>query len=392
MSRSTLKPYHLSLLKAILLPRPPKVTTASFSAQLQANITAQAGSAGAQYIQQQTGVDVTQTRVANGISAGGQLIAHGFDPTSANDRQAMVAMMCAGLSLIEPVGGVLAAALEALYQIAQPLACPVAKFFRDIGISQSDCDSPPCAYSGPAPTVDVLAANFALPQMWQIPGTFGQLATGALLTNAASALSCKSSVPPSVIVDATVNAWNQANAGPAVDVYVPPLMPLMPFIPQWTNVQNNYSGSTDPNLYFAFVPAAFLYWGDDITKAPAPPPMDAFIQAQQQIFGALYAAWPSEQYPSPSRYVQVNVGAPLGATDIQKHIVNLAPIVSAMAKESQANLAASQSKATTAAKAAAGTAAIFGAGALGIAAVVAYAKGRTISAVLDAAWEKTKRL
>src|SRR5579872_28623 len=363
--------------------------TASFTTQLTSNIKTSASADGAAYIQQATGVDVTQGRVASGISAAGQLAENGFDITSQADQQAMVAVIAGGLSLIPGVGPILGGALETLYQIAQPLACPTAKFFHDVGISQSDCDSPPCVVNGPVPTPDVLAANFAQPFLAKMSGSFAQFVNGALLVNAASALSCKSAVPPSVIVDAAVNMWNQTHAGPAQDFYVPPLLPMMPMIQQWSNGQNSYTGNLDPNLYYAFYPASWTPWGEDLSQAPAPPPMGNAL-SQNESFAAIYAQWPNEQYPSPARFVSVNVGNLLSETERATHTINLAPIVQANVQAAQAAMPTS-SAGTTAVKAAAGTAAGLSVGALVVATVASYVVGKPVTKVLDIAWEKIKK-
>jgi hypothetical protein len=355
--------------------------TASYTAQIGANLQSNASAAGASYIQAQTGVDVTQGRVASGVAAAGHLATNGFDPTNPDDRQAMVATIAGGLSLIPAVGPALGAALEALYQIAQPLACPTAKFFHAVGLTQSDCDSPPCSYSGPAPTVDSLASSFAQPPAAGGPG-FAQMVNGALLTNAASALACKSSVPPSVIVDGIVTIWNRTHQGPAVDIYIPPLLPMMPLIPQWGSVNNRYTGSVDPNLYYAFTPASTTYWSEDLSQAPAPPPNSA---PPANIYGALYAAWPFEAFPSPARYVQVNQGAliePTAATHVAR--LQVAGIVRAAQAAQAAQAAAGSSAASTAGAVVAGV----GVAALLATAVVSWATGKAIDVVLTQAWKK----
>jgi hypothetical protein len=273
--------------------------SASFSSYVNGKVSG-LGAQGSAWVQSNTGVDASNPRVAAGASAAATLVSNGFDPTSASDRQAMVSVIAGGLCLIPGVGPILGSALEVLYQIAQPLACPTAKLFHTLGISASDCDSPPCSYQGPAPTAETIQNNFDKPVTLHFPGSFGQITWGALCTNAASAMACKSSVPYDVVVDAVVAMWNATRQGPAADIYVPPLgiapdgmSPTLPIVPTWDQGSGGYwsqTGGVDPNVYYAFFPMVMTPW-QTLSAAPPGP-------GQKNVLGSY----------SPARTVSVNTG------------------------------------------------------------------------------------
>lgn len=258
---------------------------ASVNTQLNAQLSA-AGSQAASYVQQQTGVDVTNARTAAGAAAAAQLASNGFDPTNEQSRQAMVAVIAGGLALIPGVGPILGGALETLYQIAQPIACPTAAFFHAIGISQSDCNSPPCSTTGTVATPQSIWNGTRVPPAAKVKGSFAQVVWGALVSNAASAMACKSAIPPGLIVDAVVAQWNATHQGPQTPVFVPPLSlggtmgvyttPTVPLIREFSVSSGNpfaSSGGIDPNVYYAF--ATKTPWGLNVSKVQYIMPSEA---------------------------------------------------------------------------------------------------------------------
>ena len=121
-------------------PSPLKEAIATGKAQLTAQGQAQ--------LDKLTGSSAQSARLVNASGAMLDLASHGFNPDDKGDQQKLIAAIAGGTALIPVVGPVLAASVEGLYQVGSVIACPVVKFFHDIGIGGSDCDSPPCTTSG----------------------------------------------------------------------------------------------------------------------------------------------------------------------------------------------------------------------------------------------------
>ncbi len=334
-----------------------------FYSSVKAQATAQVnayGQAGAQWLQTNTGVDANAQVNQQGAAAA-QLFQNGYDPTNQNDNQAMVFVIAAGLNAIQTppgIGTILSGALLTLYEVAKPMACPVAAFFHAIGISQSDCSSPPCQVNGPAPTPGSILSSITLPAGATQPGTFAQFVLGALAQNAASVGNCKSAIPPEAIVDAAVRMWNANHAGPAQDLYVPPLLPFSPIIPAVVNgvngtIQNSDTGNVDPNIYYAFLPIGSTDFGD---LAHAPP-----VLTSDYYSSPFYSTW-GFPIPSVARTVRVNTGAYTGGAS--------------------GNAAAGSSSTSSAIK----HAAVAAGGGVAAGLLYAWVTGKAIDAVFGNAW------
>jgi hypothetical protein len=276
--------------------------TAEFNSQLSTRLTA-AGTAGAAQLQSLTGVNVNNARVAAGAAATVALAKSGYNPADPGSDALLIHAISGGLCLIPGVGPLLGAYVELMWQIGNAVACPVQKFFSSIGLSQGDCDSPPCASSGNWSAGGLLlgaSQSHGLPPM--PVGSFASFVVPALAAYLAQADNCKGGFPPSVVVDAAVNIWNATHAGPAVDLYVPPLSPTLTgldILPHWQNATGclpNGVCDTDPNVAYAFAPLSSTYWGN-LASAPPPPPYAGFVGA----------------YDAP-RTVSVHTGAPISAT------------------------------------------------------------------------------
>jgi len=250
-----------------------------------------------------------------------------------------------------------------MWQIGNAVACPVQKFFSSIGLSQGDCDSPPCATSGNWSAAALLlgaSQSHGLPPM--AVGSFASFVVPALAYYLAQADNCKASFPPSVVVDAAVNIWNATHAGPTVELYVPPLSPTLTgldIIPHWQNAtgcQPNGICDTDPNVAYAFAPLSSTYW-KRLDAAPPPPPYAGFVGGFD-----------------PARVVSVNSGPPISAS--KAITMHLGPN----------GLATTSS--STATKVLVGTAVVAG-GTVAGAAVFAWMKHRALTSVLDEMWKAT---
>lgn len=239
---------------------------ASYQANLQSRVNA-LGPQAAAALQAETGVDVNQARVAQGAAAALSLAQNGFDPSSQQDEQELVAAVAGALCLVPVVGPALGACLEVMYQVFNAASCPLEHAFASIGLIPDlppGCGGPPCTSSGNWTTAGILSANAGqLPTLRD--GTFAKLTVSALAHGAAQAANCKTSVPPGILVDAIVRIWNQTHAGPAAQILVPPLQQtnkgIVAFgrptlLTTWQNVSGGgglaAQAGKDPYAYYAF--------------------------------------------------------------------------------------------------------------------------------------------
>lgn len=291
----------------------------SYQAQLQTRISG-LGTQAQTTLQQQTGVNVTQPRVAAGAAAAVSLASNGFNPNDAADRQKLVAAIAGGLCLIPAVGPALGAAVEALYQVANAISCPTMKLAADLGLGDlpPECGGSPCTSTGNWTTAGILSSNAgSLPA--QPSGSFAQFACAALAEYAAQAANCKASLPPGLIVDACVNIWNQTHAGPSTPYLVPPLFMVNKGItafgpPTIVNVWQNVSGTgSAPSLRANKDPYAYYAFG-----ALSAIPSSEHPNLNASPAGQLWAVAPSAVYNvDPPRFVMVNTGAATSASSAQ---------------------------------------------------------------------------
>jgi hypothetical protein len=328
----------------------------SFNANLHgymSNLSAQ----GQAQLQQVAGIDASNPRVQQGALSALSLIQHGFTPGNEQDEAALIHTIAGGLCLAGPVGAVIGAYVELLWQVGNALACPTEKLFSSLGFGDPSpaCGGQPCASSGTWTTASVMAAS-ALPDLSQAQGTFRALAIPALASYIAQASNCKASFPPSVVVDGCVAMWNTLHEGPPVDLYCPPLFADATseglVIPFW-------SQGPDPNVQFAFYPMLLL----PFTLAQAPPP-------------------PPEVTPTePARVLTVNGGAlvtPATAASTAQRVVTL-------------HFGGSTTVApSTGTKVAIGAAVATGAIVTG-SALVAWMKGESFSQLWGGAWRGAKK-
>jgi hypothetical protein len=288
-----------------------------YQAELNTRIQNLKGQAAATF-QSVTGADVTNARVAQGASATMDLLQNGIDTSSVADEQKLVAAIAGGLALIVPIGTMLGAALEVLNQVYLAAGCPTLKLAADLGLGAlpPECGGAECTQTGPSATLSsVLAANAgALPA--QPSGSFAALACAALAKAAADAANCKTSLPPGVIVDGVVNAWNAVHAGPAEPYLVPPLAMVnqgiaawgpTTILVTWQNVSSTGSSPSrqagkDPYAYWAFQPLSSIPASESPNLSATPA-------------GQLWAVAPSPIFTvDPPRFVMVNTGALLPST------------------------------------------------------------------------------
>jgi hypothetical protein len=243
-------------------------TPAGFSAQVQASLKAQSASV-QQQIAAETGVDTTDARVGQGATAAASLAENGYNPDNQGDNDKLVAAIAGGACLIPGVGPLLGGAVEGLYLTGKIAACPVINAFNAIGIGGGSpgCGAPPCKSSGPSTPGDVLSHLKHLPAMAK--GSFAELAVGSLAFFAAQNANCKGGVPPAAIVDALVAMWNKTHQGPAVGYWIPALdvapsgnlaapAPAPELFASAANVSDKKTGNVDPNIFYAFQPAASI--------------------------------------------------------------------------------------------------------------------------------------
>jgi hypothetical protein len=333
--------------------------TAEFQAQLQGKLSQLSSDATAQ-LQAQTGIDVNNARVQQGAMGALSIAQHGYNPGDPADNAKLVHAIAGGLALAVPLGTILGAYVELMWDVGNAAACPLLKVFSSIGLTQSDCDSPPCATSGNWSAGALLlgaSQSHGLPPM--PTGSFASFVVPALAEYLAQADNCKGGFPPSVVVDAAVNIWNATHAGPAVDLYVPPLSPFLTgvdIIPHGntTGCLPNGVCDTDPNVAYAFAPLSSTYWGV-ISQSPSPPPFTGFVGGYD-----------------PARVVSVNSGPAISAS--KAITMHLGP----------GGLATTSSSVAT--KVLVGTA-VVGGGVLASAAVFAWMKKRALTSVLQSMWD-----
>lgn len=166
----------------------------------------------------QTGTAATQQRIEDGAADAGDLVANGFDPDNAGDRQKLVGAIAGGLALIPGPGPIIAGVFEGMYQLGNALAPLFNKLWPQ-----------GCWHSGPATTAKdifamwpmIITGHGALPSMPH--GSFSELAMNALAAAEADAWNCKSSPQPQTIVAGLAAVWNAHASGPAQDLFVPAL-------------------------------------------------------------------------------------------------------------------------------------------------------------------------
>jgi hypothetical protein len=291
----------------------------NLSADFQGALQARANSLGAQgaaELKTQTGVDVTQARVASGASAALSLSQSGYDPSSSGDNQKLVAAIAGGACLIPGVGPLIGGAVEGLYQAGMAIACPTEQFFASVGLSTlpPQCGGAPCKTTGNWSAAGILSQNAR-----QLPssskGSFGQFVLGALAAFAAQAANCKGPVlPPGVIVDAAVAIWNKTHAGPVAPVLVPPLYTVNKgltaygpptLIAAWSSVSGSSGPAAragkDPYAFYAFLPT-----GTTAPDHPAGSPSSSDAWTPWKVAPA-----PAGMNVDPPRVVRVNMGPAL---------------------------------------------------------------------------------
>lgn len=293
------------------------LSTADYSAQLQARLSAQTSSVKAQ-IAAATGTDVTNATTTQGAQSAAGLIQNGYNPDSASDNANLVHVVAGGLALIPGAGPILAGAVEGLWVVGNAAACPLENAFSSVGIGSPSpaCGGKVCTTSGSWTPANVLAANKgALPAIASRTGSFANLVTAALAMYAAQSLNCKGGFPAVAVVDGIVALWNQTHAGPAVPVYVPALL-----VQPGTGAPGSLliggagvhpSGTSAPakagqvpNVFYAFDSAALLsgYLGQDVTK-----PSSGFTGWATFALSGVTAP-PGLTLTAP-RTVMINVGA-----------------------------------------------------------------------------------
>jgi hypothetical protein len=201
---------------------------ADVDGKLQAGLAGLSDSAKA-LVLQHSGVDLNSpqaSQAAGTIATGAALAAdigkNGLDLSKPEDQQKVFHAMLAGIALIVPVGTAFAAFAEVGYALGKVMACPLTHLF---GGTSPECGDPPCTTSH-GWTAKIVLDGSGLPAYPK--GSFGELATGMLALNAANQDNCLDHLTPDHVVDGAVNVYNMTHAGPAVDVYVPPLATLAP--------------------------------------------------------------------------------------------------------------------------------------------------------------------
>jgi hypothetical protein len=292
--------------------------TSILTAELQARLNAQAASV-QQTIADETGVDTTNARTAQGAASAATLLQHGYDPSNSSDNANLVHAIAGGAALIPGPGPILAGAIEGLWLVGNAIACPVTDAFASIGLG-TPCGSPPCKSSGNWSAAELLTTYaHALPAMPL--GSFASLCVPALAMYAANAANCKGGMPPDVIIDAVVAIWNATHAGPAVGYFIPPISELGNSItPAMLVVWTQNSGTTpagragmDPNAYYGFGPVQKII-SDGYYESN--PPADINRAQDWQPFSI--APTPPGMSASTPRIVSVNSGALLPPT--KKHL------------------------------------------------------------------------
>lgn len=243
-------------------------TTAGFSAQVQAQLKAQASSVQAT-LANETGVDTTDARVGAGAQATASLVQNGYNPENQDDNDKLIAAIAGGACLIPGVGPLLGGAIEGLWQIAKPLSCPVINAFASIGLGGGSpaCGAPVCKSKGLTTPAAVLANLQHKPPMPK--GSFAELAYGSLAYFAAQNANCKGGVPPNAVVDSLLAIWNKTHAGPAIGVFIPPLdlapsgslaapAPGPGIVGVAGNVTDQKTGNVNPYIYYAFQPVSAI--------------------------------------------------------------------------------------------------------------------------------------
>jgi len=293
----------------------PLLSTSDYTAALQAKLSDASQSAQAE-LKAETGVDVNQQRVAQGASSAISLAKNGYNPDSPSDNANLVHAIAGGLCLVPGVGPLLGAAVEGLWLVGNTVACPLENAFASIGFGSPSpaCGGKTCSTSGNWTAQSVLEDSginaSKLPK-----GSFASFVIPAIAANTAQSMNCKSGIPPEVVVDAAAAIWNKVHAGPAVDVFVPPLNTTWNpagvasptgsaiMIPFWQSVSNSNTGNVDPNLYFAFQPfsqiAAKLKFTASDVKAH---------------FAMYFPPGPGLWITTPGRVVSINSGALLPQT------------------------------------------------------------------------------
>lgn len=343
--------------------------SASFNANLHGYIS-HLSTQGQAELQQYAGIDATNPRVQQGAASALSLIQHGFTPGNEQDEAALIHTIAGGLCLAGPVGAVIGAYVELLWQVGNALACPAAHFFEGLGFGAAGpaCGEAPCQSTGNWTTQGVMSAS-ALPDLSQAQGTFRALVIPALASYIAQASNCKASFPPSVVVDGCVAMWNTLHEGPPIDLYVPPLFSMATsegqVFPHWdTTTQCDASGNCaqvqDPNVKYAFYPMLLL----------------PFTLAQAQ------SSSPPEITPvDPPRIVTINGGALVpasAASAAAQRVVTL-------------HFGGSTTTApSTGTKVAIGAAVATGAVVTG-SALVAWLRGETFSQLWGGAWKAVRR-
>jgi hypothetical protein len=308
--------------------------TSSFVASYQASLQARIQSLGAQSaatLQAETGVDVTQTRVAQGASAALTLAQNGYNPSSGSDNQALVSAIAGGLCLIPAVGPALGAAVEVLYQVGNAAACPIAGVAASLGLGPVPPGCPgyvACTHTGTWTAAGILAANAPQLPSYLRDGTFQKFVVGALAQYASQAANCMASLPPGVLVDAAVNIWNQTHAGPAAQVLVPPLSQtnkgIMAYgtptiITAWQHPNTSGNGlaalaGKDPYAYYAFDLVGNIAWTDEPNTASLPSgagPWTPWTIAPTPPLITSLSSGLSSDYTDPPRVVMVHTGPPI---------------------------------------------------------------------------------